>query len=248
MKKNKYERLKLMAKKIFVVDDEKNIRDIVRSYLEKEGFNVSVFENGESALEEYLRSAPDMLVIDIMMPGMSGLELCNEIRKHANTPIIIVSARDEEIDRILGIEMGADDYMMKPFSPKELVARVKAVFRRLDGMGADKTDGNTIGCRDLVIYPAERRVAKVKDGKETDISFTAMEFDFLNFMISNKNRVFTRDQLLDDVWGFDYYGDSRTVDVHIKRLRDKLKGVSDEWELRTIWSVGYKFETHGKKQ
>ncbi len=145
MKKNKYERLKLMAKKIFVVDDEKNIRDIVRSYLEKEGFNVSVFENGESALEEYLRSAPDMLVIDIMMPGMSGLELCNEIRKHANTPIIIVSARDEEIDRILGIEMGADDYMMKPFSPKELVARVKAVFRRLDGMGADKTDGNTKG-------------------------------------------------------------------------------------------------------
>ena len=123
-----------MAKKIFVVDDEKNIRDIVRSYLEKEGFNVSVFENGESALEEYLRSAPDMLVIDIMMPGMSGLELCNEIRKHANTPIIIVSARDEEIDRILGIEMGADDYMMKPFSPKELVARVKAVFRRLDGL------------------------------------------------------------------------------------------------------------------
>ena len=127
-----------MAKKIFVVDDEKNIRDIVRSYLEKEGFNVLVFENGESALEEYLHSAPDMLVIDIMMPGMSGLELCNEIRKHANTPIIIVSARDEEIDRILGIEMGADDYMMKPFSPKELVARIKAVFRRLDGMGAEK--------------------------------------------------------------------------------------------------------------
>ena len=191
-----------MAKKIFVVDDEKNIRDIVRSYLEKEGFNVLVFENGESALEEYLHSAPDMLVIDIMMPGMSGLELCNEIRKHANTPIIIVSARDEEIDRILGIEMGADDYMMKPFSPKELVARIKAVFRRLDGMGAENPDGQSIRCRDLVIYPSERRAVRSKDGKETDISFTAMEFDFLNFMISNKNRVFTRDQLLKNIWDY----------------------------------------------
>lgn len=240
MKKNKYERLKLMAKKIFVVDDEKNIRDIVRSYLEKEGFNVSVFENGESALEEYLRSAPDMLVIDIMMPGMSGLELCNEIRKHANTPIIIVSARDEEIDRILGIEMGADDYMMKPFSPKELVARVKAVFRRLDGMGADKTDGNTIGCRDLVIYPAERRVAKVKDGKETDISFTAMEFDFLNFMISNKNRVFTRDQLLKNIWDYRYIGDTRAVDDLVKRIRKKLDASETDFCIDTVWGYGYK--------
>ena len=182
-----------------------------------------------------------MLVIDIMMPGMSGLELCNEIRKHANTPIIIVSARDEEIDRILGIEMGADDYMMKPFSPKELVARIKAVFRRLDGMGAEKPDGQSIRCRDLVIYPSERRAVRSKDGKETDISFTAMEFDFLNFMISNKNRVFTREQLLEQVWGFDFFGDSRTVDVHVKRIREKL-GERDEWQLKTVWGVGYKFD------
>ena len=229
-----------MAKKIFVVDDEKNIRDIVRSYLEKEGFNVLVFENGESALEEYLHSAPDMLVIDIMMPGMSGLELCNEIRKHANTPIIIVSARDEEIDRILGIEMGADDYMMKPFSPKELVARVKAVFRRLDGMGAEKPDGQSIRCRDLVIYPSERRAVRSKDGKETDISFTAMEFDFLNFMISNKNRVFTRDQLLKNIWDYQYIGDTRAVDDLVKRIRKKLDSNETDFCIDTVWGYGYK--------
>ena len=229
-----------MAKKIFVVDDEKNIRDIVRSYLEKEGFNVLVFENGESALEEYLHSAPDMLVIDIMMPGMSGLELCNEIRKHANTPIIIVSARDEEIDRILGIEMGADDYMMKPFSPKELVARIKAVFRRLDGMGAEKPDGQSIRCRDLVIYPSERRAVRSKDGKETDISFTAMEFDFLNFMISNKNRVFTRDQLLKNIWDYQYIGDTRAVDDLVKRIRKNLDANETDFCIVTVWGYGYK--------
>ncbi len=229
-----------MAKKIFVVDDEKNIRDIVRSYLEKEGYTVSVFENGESALEEYLRSAPDMLVIDIMMPGMNGLELCNEIRKHANTPIIIVSARDEEIDRILGIEMGADDYMMKPFSPKELVARIKAVFRRLDGMSTEKDDGQTLSCRDIVIYPSERRVIKVSEGKETEITFTAMEFDFLSFMVSNKNRVFTRDQLLKNIWDYQYIGDTRAVDDLVKRIRKKLDANSTDFCIDTVWGYGYK--------
>ena len=229
-----------MSKLIYVVDDESNIRTMMQLFLENEGFTVETFKDGQEACQAFSAKEPDMLILDIMMPGMSGLELCNEIRKHANTPIIIVSARDEEIDRILGIEMGADDYMMKPFSPKELVARVKAVFRRLDGMGADKTDGNTIGCRDLVIYPAERRVAKVKDGKETDISFTAMEFDFLNFMISNKNRVFTRDQLLKNIWDYQYIGDTRAVDDLVKRIRKKLDASETDFCIDTVWGYGYK--------
>ena len=150
-----------MPKSIYVVDDEKNIRDIVRSYLEKEGYSVMEFENGEEALKTFYASAPDMFIIDIMMPGMSGFELCNEIRKKANTPIIIVSARDEELDRILGIEMGADDYMMKPFSPRELIARIKAVFRRVDGMLREKHEGMLPSCRDLKLYPIERKAVKV---------------------------------------------------------------------------------------
>ena len=189
-----------MPKTIYVVDDETNIREIVRSYIEKEGYTVKEFECGEDALKAFATEMPDMLIIDIMMPGMSGFELCNEIRKKANTPIIIVSARDEELDRILGIEMGADDYMMKPFSPRELVARIKAVFRRVDGMMKEKDSGVLPNCRDLKIYPVERKVVKTDASGETKIQFTAMEYDFLYFMVINKNRVFTRDQLLKNIW------------------------------------------------
>ena len=228
-----------MAKKIFVVDDEKNIRDIVRSYLEKEGFNVLVLENGESALEEYLHSAPDMLVIDIMMPGMSGLELCNEIRKHANTPIIIVSARDEEIDRILGIEMGADDYMMKPFSPKELVARVKAVLRRYQPVKTEEVipDLKCVKYEDLVINLSNYSVIYM--GQAVDMP--PKELELLYFLASSPNQVFTREQLLDHIWGYEYIGDTRTVDVHVKRLREKIKDHAN-WSLATVWGIGYKFE------
>ena len=187
-----------MPKTIYVVDDEKNIRQIIRSYLEKEGYTVSEFENGEDALAGFNAAMPDMLVIDIMMPGMSGFELCNEVRKKANVPIIIVSARDEELDRILGIEMGADDYIPKPFSPREMVARVKAVFRRIDGMQGDK-NANTYSCRDIKIFPIERRVVKVCGEVEEEINLTAMEYDFIFFMVSNKNRVFTRSQLLTNI-------------------------------------------------
>lgn len=229
-----------MPKKIFVVDDETNIRQIVRSYMEKEGYVVKEFENGEDALKAFSPEMPDMLVIDIMMPGMSGFELCNEIRKKANTPIIIVSAREEELDRILGIEMGADDYMMKPFSPRELVARVKAVFRRVDGMMKEKESGALPNCRDIKIYPVERKVVKVESSGETEIHFTAMEYDFLYFMVTNKNRVFTRDQLLKNIWDYQYVGDTRAVDDLVKRIRKKLDAANMDFGIETVWGYGYK--------
>jgi DNA-binding response OmpR family regulator len=229
-----------MSKVIYVVDDEKNIREIIRSYLEKESYNVMEFEDGESTLKALTSGYPDMFIIDIMMPGMSGFELCNQIRKKANTPIIIVSARDEELDRILGIEMGADDYMMKPFSPRELLARVKAVFRRIDGMLLEKKDQNTPFCRDLKIYPVERRIVKTESGNETDLAFTAMEYDFIYFMVVNKNRVFTRDQLLTNIWDYQYIGDTRAVDDLVKRIRKKLDQVNMDFHIETVWGYGYK--------
>ncbi len=229
-----------MPKMIYVVDDEKDIREIVRSYLEKEGYAVNEYENGEDALAAFNSQAPDMLVIDIMMPGMSGFELCNEIRKKANTPIIIVSARDEELDRILGIEMGADDYIPKPFSLREMVARVKAVFRRIDGMHADSASSLTPHCRDLKIYPEERRVVKVTEDGEEDLNFTAMEYNFINFMVANKNRVFTRDQLLTNIWEYQYIGDTRAVDDLVKRIRKKLDSHHTEFSIETVWGYGYK--------
>lgn len=229
-----------MPKTIYVVDDEKNIRQIIRSYLEKEGYTVSEFENGEDALAGFNASMPDMLIIDIMMPGMSGFELCNEIRKKANVPIIIVSARDEELDRILGIEMGADDYIPKPFSPREMVARVKAVFRRIDGMQGDKKNASSYVCRDIKIFPTERRVVRVTGAKEDEIIFTAMEYDFIFFMISNKNRVFTRNQLLTNIWEYQYIGDTRAVDDLVKRIRKKLDAAGTEFCIETVWGYGYK--------
>ena len=228
-----------MPKLIFVVDDEKNIREIIRSYLEKEKFSVMEFETAEPALEAFSRYKPDMLIVDIMMPGMSGFELCNEIRKIDNTPIIIVSARDEELDRILGIEMGADHYMMKPFSPRELVARVKAVFRRVDGMKEEKGEVEPF-CRDLKIYPTQRRVVKVMEEGETELAFTAMEYEFLLYMITNKNRVFTRHQLLTSIWDYQYIGDTRAVDDLVKRIRKKLDAAQTVFQIDTVWGYGYK--------
>lgn len=229
-----------MPKSIYVVDDEQSIRDIIHSYLGKEGYEVREFPDGESALEAFAKAEPDMFIIDIMMPGMSGFELCNEIRKKANTPIIIVSARDEELDRILGIEMGADDYMMKPFSPRELVARVKAVFRRIDGMASTKADSACPSCRDVKIYPEQRRVVKVSGGEEKEIPLTAMEYDFINYMVVNKNRVFTRDQLLSNIWDYQYIGDTRAVDDLVKRIRKKLDAAQTDFKIETVWGYGYK--------
>lgn len=228
-----------MSKHIFVIDDDKNIREIIRSYLEKESFTVTEFDSAEPALDAFRKERPDMLIVDIMMPGMSGFELCNAVRKVDNTPIIIVSARDEELDRILGIEMGADHYMMKPFSPRELVARVKAVFRRVDGMNESKTTAEP-QCRDLKIYPTQRRIVKVDGQTETELSFTAMEYDFLLYMITNKNRVFTRDQLLTSIWDYQYIGDTRAVDDLVKRIRKKLDAVGTSFAIETVWGYGYK--------
>lgn len=229
-----------VPKTIYVVDDEKNIRQIIRSYLEKEGYEVSEFENGEDALVGFNNFMPDMLIIDIMMPGMSGFELCNEIRKKNNVPIIIVSARDEELDRILGIEMGADDYIPKPFSPREMIARVKAVFRRIDGMQGEKNNSSVYTCRDIKIFPTERRVVKFSENTETELTLTAMEYDFIYFMVSNKNRVFTRSQLLTNIWDYQYIGDTRAVDDLVKRIRKKLDAAGTDFCIETVWGYGYK--------
>ncbi|MBS5737005.1 MAG: response regulator transcription factor [Clostridiales bacterium] len=230
-----------MSKKIYVVDDEQNIRDIICSYLKKEGFETKEFVDGESLLEEIKNGDfPDMFIIDIMMPGISGFELCNEIRKKDNTPIIIVSARDEELDRILGIEMGADDYLMKPFSPRELLARVNAIFRRVDGPSKNDKPSLPV-CKDIKIYPDERRIVKISGDTETEIAFTAMEFNFITFMVTNKNKVFNRDQLLQQIWGYQYTGDdTRAVDDLVKRIRKKLDAANTEFAIETVWGYGYK--------
>ena len=227
--------------KILVVDDEKNICDLLRMYLEKEGYTVVMAHTGLDAVNMFAAENPDLVLLDSMLPELDGWQVCREIRKISEKPIIMLTAKDEVFDKVLGLELGADDYMTKPFDAKELVARIKAVLRRTSQV--KETDVKEVKYDKLSINLSNYEL--VVDGVAVDTP--PKELELIYHLASNPDRVFTRDQLLDDVWGFDYYGDSRTVDVHIKRLRDKLKGVSDEWELRTIWSVGYKFETHGKK-
>ena len=232
----------MQKEKILVVDDDKNMCDLLRMYLEKEGYTVVLAHNGVDAVSVFGSESPDLVLLDIMLPQLDGWQVCREIRKTSETPIIMVTAKDETFDKVLGLELGADDYVTKPFDTKEIVARIKAVLRRTSAV----KDGDTKEVRyDKLVINLSNYEMKV-NGVAVDTP--PKELELIYHLASNPDRVFTRDQLLDDVWGFDYYGDSRTVDVHIKRLRDKLKGVSDEWELRTIWSVGYKFETHGKKQ
>ena len=232
----------MQKEKILVVDDDKNICDLLRMYLEKEGYAVVLAHNGVDAVSVFGSESPDLVLLDIMLPQLDGWQVCREIRKTSETPIIMVTAKDETFDKVLGLELGADDYVTKPFDTKEIVARIKAVLRRTSAV----KDGDTKEVRyDKLVINLSNYEMKV-NGVAVDTP--PKELELIYHLASNPDRVFTRDQLLDDVWGFDYYGDSRTVDVHIKRLRDKLKGVSDEWELRTIWSVGYKFETHGNKQ
>ncbi len=227
--------------KILVVDDEKNICDLLRMYLEKEGYTVVMAHTGVDAVNMFNIENPDLVLLDVMLPELDGWQVCREIRKASEKPIIMLTAKDEVFDKVLGLELGADDYMTKPFDTKELVARIKAVLRRTSQ--TKETDVKEVKYDKLSINLSNYEL--VVDGAVIDTP--PKELELIYHLASNPDRVFTRDQLLDDVWGFDYFGDSRTVDVHIKRLRDKLKGVSDEWELRTIWSVGYKFETHGKK-
>ena len=222
--------------KIMVVDDDSNICELLRLYLEKEGYDTILAENGTQALEKFDREKPDLILLDIMMPQLDGWQVCREIRKKSQCPIIMLTAKGEVFDKVLGLELGADDYVVKPFEAKEVVARVKAVLRR-SGIQNDKKvkevryDGLYINMENY-----ELRIR----GKQVDTPPKEMELIF--HLASNPNRVFTRDQLLDEVWGFEYYGDSRTIDVHVKRLREKLEGASDKWSLKTVWGVGYKFE------
>ena len=228
--------------KIMVVDDDSNICELLRLYLEKEGYDTILAENGTQALEKFDREKPDLILLDIMMPQLDGWQVCREIRKKSQCPIIMLTAKGEVFDKVLGLELGADDYVVKPFEAKEVVARVKAVLRR-SGIQNDKQvkevryDGLYINMENY-----ELRIR----GKQVDTPPKEMELIF--HLASNPNRVFTRDQLLDEVWGFEYYGDSRTVDVHVKRLREKLDGVSDQWNLKTVWGVGYKFEVRDQTE
>ena len=231
----------MQKEKILVVDDEKNICDLLRMYLEKEGYSVAMAHNGVDAVSMFNSENPDLVLLDIMLPQLDGWQVCREIRKTSEKPIIMLTAKDEVFDKVLGLELGADDYVTKPFDTKEIIARIKAVLRRTSAV--KEADIKEVKYDKLSVNLTNYEM-KV-DGVVVDTP--PKELELIYYLASNPDRVFTRDQLLDDVWGFDYYGDSRTVDVHIKRLRDKLKGVSEEWELRTIWSVGYKFETHGKK-
>ena len=230
-----------MAKKVLVVDDEKLIVKGIRYSLEQDGMMVEVAYDGKQALEMAQASAYDVILLDVMLPQLDGWQVCREIRKTSEKPIIMLTAKDEVFDKVLGLELGADDYVTKPFDTKEIIARIKAVLRRTQV--TKETEIKEVKYDKLSVNLTNYEL-KV-DGVAVDTP--PKELELIYYLASNPDRVFTRDQLLDDVWGFDYFGDSRTVDVHIKRLRDKLKGVSEEWELRTIWSVGYKFETHEKK-
>ena len=224
-----------MSKRALVVEDDANIAELLRLYLSKDGFDVMIAPDGNKAEADFDLFQPDVMLLDIMLPGKDGWTVCRDIRKKSSTPIIMLTAKGETNDKVTGLEMGADDYVTKPFEVKELLARVHAVMRRTDHVGpADKK----LSFDKLVINLDSYEL--VVDGKKIDTP--PKEMELLYHLASSPNRVFTRNQLLDEVWGFDYFGDSRTVDVHIKRLREKLEGVSDKWNLKTVWGVGYKFE------
>ncbi len=225
--------------KIMVADDNKDICELLRLYLEKEQYTVVIANDGNEAVAKFSTEMPDLILLDIMMPGLDGWQVCREIRKKSNVPIIMITAKGETFDKVLGLELGADDYVVKPFEAKEIVARIKAVLRRMNTSGQNENAVREVSYDKLTVNMTryELRV----NGKQVDTP--PKELELLFHLASNPNRVYTRDQLLDEVWGFEYYGDSRTVDVHIKRLREKLEGVSDKWCLKTVWGVGYKFET-----
>ena len=225
-----------MSQKVLVVEDDNNIAELLRLYLQKDGFEVSHAADGGKAVEMAREIQPDLVLLDIMLPVMDGWQVCRELRKTMKMPIIMLTAKGETEDKVSGLEMGADDYIVKPFEVKELLARVHAVLRRTGDDGKPKSKKLTFD--KLVINLDSYEL--IVDGKKIDTP--PKEMELLYHLASTPNRVYTRNQLLDEVWGFDYFGDSRTVDVHIKRLREKLEGVSDKWTLKTVWGVGYKFE------
>ena len=228
----------IASEKILIVDDDTNICELLRLYIEKEGFAAFIANDGEAALEMFEEKKPDLILLDVMLPGLDGWQVCREIRKKSACPIIMLTAKGEVFDRVLGLDLGADDYVVKPFETKEVVARIKAVLRRSSQNDGKQSENKAVAYENLSINLTNYEL-KVK-GVQVDTP--PKEMELIYHLAANPNRVFTRDQLLDEVWGFDYYGDSRTVDVHVKRLREKLEGVSDQWALKTVWGVGYKFE------
>ncbi len=226
-----------MGTKILVVDDEMNICEIIRTFFEKEGYEVKTANDGVEGVSYFKMYEPDIVLLDVMMPKKDGWQVCREIREISQKPIIMITAKDDVFDKVLGLELGADDFVVKPFDMKELSARIKAVLRR--SAARELPDDDEVIKFENIEISKQKYELKLK-GKSVDIP--PKELELLYFLASNYNRVFTRDQLLDKVWGFDYLGDSRTVDVHVKRLREKLEGVSDKWVLKTVWGVGYKFE------
>ena len=223
--------------KVLVVDDDTNISELLRLYLEKDGYAVVIANDGRQAIELQKSEVPDLILLDIMLPVFDGWHVCREIRKTSDVPIIMVTAKGETFDKVLGLELGADDYISKPFDTKEILARIKAVLRRVNSSDNSKQD--IVKFDNLVINISNYEL--IVCGKTIDTP--PKELELLYHLASNPNRVYTRDQLLDEVWGYDYYGDSRTVDVHVKRIREKIENVSQMWELKTVWRVGYKFET-----
>ncbi|MEG2679253.1 MAG: response regulator transcription factor [Oscillospiraceae bacterium] len=224
-----------MARKVLIVEDDSNIAELLHLYLEKEGFQTVVANDGGKGVELFRSEHPDLVLLDIMLPVMDGWSVCKKIRENDKTPVIMLTAKGEMTDKVAGLEMGADDYIVKPFEMKEVLARIHAVLRRF---GAEASEEKKLSFDKLTINLDSYEL--MVDGVRVDTP--PKELELLFHLASAPNRVFTRNQLLDEVWGFDYFGDSRTVDVHIKRLREKLEGVSEAWSLKTVWGVGYKFE------
>lgn len=222
--------------KILIADDDQNIRELLRLYIEKKGYASIEAKDGEEAIDCFLSESPDLVLLDVMMPKLDGWQVCRRIRSESNCPVIMITAKGEVFDKVLGLELGADDYISKPFDTKEVMARIGAVLRRT--YKDDSEQIKEVSFDKLTINLTNYEM--IVDGKQVDTP--PKELELIYHLASNKNRVFTRDQLLDEIWGYDYYGDSRTVDVHVKRLREKLENVSDQWDLRTVWGVGYKFE------
>ncbi len=229
-----------MARTVLIVEDDRNIADLLRLYLEKEGYEVVIASDGLRGVEKFREVQPALVLLDVMLPGMDGWGVCRAIRTENKTPIIMLTAKSETEDKVMGLKQGADDYITKPFEMKEVLARIEAVLRR-SGIEPEKA-ARRLSFDKLTIDMDAFELTV--DGKK--VPTPPKEMELLYHLASSPNRVFSRNQLLDEVWGFDYFGDTRTVDVHIKRLREKLEGVSAQWELKTVWSVGYKFEVIGQ--
>ena len=225
------------SKKVLIVDDDTNICELLRLYIEKDGYDTVIANTGTQAIRLFEQEKPDLIMLDIMLPELDGWQVCREIRKKSPVPIIMLTAKGEVFDKVLGLELGADDYVVKPFEAKEIIARIRAVLRRTSSSDEPNVKEVVWDKLSINLTNYELKINGVK------VDTPPKELELLYHLASKPNRVFTRDQLLDEVWGFDYYGDSRTVDVHVKRLREKIDGVSPKWELKTVWGGGYKFET-----